>query len=93
VEEAVTRGGAEHPSEPPPVPLAYATASPRGRRTPGERQFWVTWGALLVLGIALFVGGLATLLAAGRDQGGYLLLLAVASCVIVVTLRRQSRWR
>lgn len=76
-----------------PVPLAYSAAAEAHKRDPGDRQFRVTWGALLVLGVGLFIGGLAALIAAGRDQGGYLLILGVGTLAIVITLRRQSRRR
>ena len=74
-----------------PVPLSYAAAPESPKPEPADRQFRVTWGALLVLGIGLFIGGLAALIAAGQDQGGYLLILSFGTLAIVITLRRQRR--
>ena len=86
----MTRGGG-HPLGHRPLPLDYA--APVARR--GARADWrfpLTWSALLVAGVLLFVGGLAFILA-GADRytdsylvvGGAAAVLALGACVAAQT--------
>jgi hypothetical protein len=82
---------APDPPSPEPVPLAYAVHQPLPKPAPDDWHFRLTWSVLLLVGIALFGGGLWALLAGDvTGHGAYVLLFGIPTVAAGVAALRSS---